>query len=374
MKIISMIQIVLLLLNINKNDSKTVDDDDVETIIKTLNIDYNKTGNNNQFPSIFTLKLDSNGNHFIVDFEIINEASQHYPIDNADIYTLNSTTGKISKHEIESNLKPSFQEFHFYKQKNGNSIATLIKNDNSTGNDSPFRMIATVYNDTAIYDIMPVVQEEEEEEYFNQTVRAKRSIETLIKYTLFNHVVRRRKLNNKLNKINDDIEEAIKGEVEKNVQRKLIMQDLEATSTTTTTTPPSKQVFEFNNKRRKNKNKIKNGNTKSLSINLNENDNKKTIGVFIKKKSSMEPVKLYVKLLVVTDPTVFYDHQRFAQTTNTDLVFLHMKIYFAHLINSVNQRFLQSFRNDPDLNLTIKLQNFLFLTVTITTFRYYSLN
>ena len=48
------------------------------------------------------------------------------------------------------------------------------------------------------------------------------------------------------------------------------------------------------------------------------------------------PFNLYVETLVVTDKTVFDDHVRLAQTNDTALVFLHMKAYFAHYMNGVN--------------------------------------
>lgn len=48
-----------------------------------------------------------------------------------------------------------------------------------------------------------------------------------------------------------------------------------------------------------------------------------------------KPVILNVELLVVTDSSVFNDHVRFAGTTNTNQVFSHMRIYFAHLIHGV---------------------------------------
>jgi hypothetical protein len=72
---------------------------------------------------------------------------------------------------------------------------------------------------------------------------------------------------------------------------------------------------------------------------------------------------LYVETLVVTDTSVFLDHQRHANTKDQDLVFLHMKIYFTHLMNIVNQRYINSFKNDPELRIYIKTKNFLFLTV-----------
>ena len=48
------------------------------------------------------------------------------------------------------------------------------------------------------------------------------------------------------------------------------------------------------------------------------------------------PIGLYVELLIVTDLTIFEDHKRFAQTSDTNLVFLHMRTYFAHYINGVS--------------------------------------
>ena len=75
------------------------------------------------------------------------------------------------------------------------------------------------------------------------------------------------------------------------------------------------------------------------------------------------PFKLYLEVLVVTDYTIYDDFTRYAQTNNTDLVFLYMKNYFAHYINEVNQRFQNSFGNDPDVRLTIQLKNYLFIKV-----------
>ena len=75
---------------------------------------------------------------------------------------------------------------------------------------------------------------------------------------------------------------------------------------------------------------------------------------------------LYLELLVVTDCSVFNDHKTYLQTNRTDLIFLHMSLYFYHFINGVNERFQNAFVNDSSINsLTIKLSNFLFLTVSI---------
>jgi hypothetical protein len=53
----------------------------------------------------------------------------------------------------------------------------------------------------------------------------------------------------------------------------------------------------------------------------------------------------------------------FSGTTNQTLAFLYMKAYFAHYVNTVNQRYQNSFTTDPDLRLTVRLTNFLFITV-----------
>lgn len=76
-----------------------------------------------------------------------------------------------------------------------------------------------------------------------------------------------------------------------------------------------------------------------------------------------QPFNLFLEVLLVTDHSIYEDHVRFAGTNDTDLVFLYMRTYFAHYFNGINQRFQNSFANDPDLRVTIKLTNFLFLTV-----------
>ncbi|CAF0730548.1 unnamed protein product [Brachionus calyciflorus] len=84
---------------------------------------------------------------------------------------------------------------------------------------------------------------------------------------------------------------------------------------------------------------------------------------FMKKRAlNGQPITLNVELLVVTDSTVFNTHQKFAGTSNTEIVFLHMRHYYAHLMHGVNQRYQNSLRNDPDLRINIVLTNFLFLT------------
>lgn len=47
------------------------------------------------------------------------------------------------------------------------------------------------------------------------------------------------------------------------------------------------------------------------------------------------PFELYCELLIVTDLSVYEDHKIFAQSTDQNLVFLHMKAYYAHYANGV---------------------------------------
>jgi hypothetical protein len=47
-------------------------------------------------------------------------------------------------------------------------------------------------------------------------------------------------------------------------------------------------------------------------------------------------IDLYVEVLFVTERSVYFDHQIFANTTNKDLVFLHIRMYLAHLFHAVN--------------------------------------
>ena len=70
----------------------------------------------------------------------------------------------------------------------------------------------------------------------------------------------------------------------------------------------------------------------------------------------------------MTDKTIFDDHKAFAKTNDSSIVFLYMRAYFAHLINGVSRRYINSLVNDPDLRLYIRLSNYLFLTVSLKTF------
>ena len=54
-----------------------------------------------------------------------------------------------------------------------------------------------------------------------------------------------------------------------------------------------------------------------------------------KRSINEQTVSLYIETLLVTDYSIYLDHQRYANTTNQDLVLLHMRIYFSHVFNAV---------------------------------------
>jgi len=42
-----------------------------------------------------------------------------------------------------------------------------------------------------------------------------------------------------------------------------------------------------------------------------------------------------VEVLIVADHSIYEAHQRFAQTTDQNLVFIYMKAYYSHYMNGV---------------------------------------
>ena len=76
-----------------------------------------------------------------------------------------------------------------------------------------------------------------------------------------------------------------------------------------------------------------------------------------------QPLSLYVETLSVTDESIYNKHKILSGSSNQNVIFEHMRIYYAHSFNGVNQRYANSFATDPDLKILIKLTNFLFLTV-----------
>jgi hypothetical protein len=72
---------------------------------------------------------------------------------------------------------------------------------------------------------------------------------------------------------------------------------------------------------------------------------------------------LFIELLVVADKTILDNHKRFTQSEDLESNFVHMKVYYTHFVNAINQRFQNSLVNDVDLKVQIKLVNFVFLIV-----------
>ncbi len=63
------------------------------------------------------------------------------------------------------------------------------------------------------------------------------------------------------------------------------------------------------------------------------------------------------------DPSVYQDHQRYANTTNESLVLNYINIYFNHYVALINQRFVNTFQNDSNMKICVVLKNVLVLTV-----------
>jgi len=70
-------------------------------------------------------------------------------------------------------------------------------------------------------------------------------------------------------------------------------------------------------------------------------------------------------MLVVTDQSVYTAQQKFSNSNNQELVFLHMRIYFAQLLYITNSRYTNSLKTDSDMRLNIQVISYLFLTVVI---------
>ncbi len=90
------------------------------------------------------------------------------------------------------------------------------------------------------------------------------------------------------------------------------------------------------------------------------------------KPRASNPVQAFVEYLVVTDVSVFNDQARFINSTNQTLVFEHMRLYYAYVVNGISQRFINSFANDSTLNVNVKLVNYLFLTVNKFVYYFFS--
>ncbi|CAF0750863.1 unnamed protein product [Brachionus calyciflorus] len=70
------------------------------------------------------------------------------------------------------------------------------------------------------------------------------------------------------------------------------------------------------------------------------------------------PFTLDLEILIVTDLTILNDFQTLLNTTDKTKIFSYMRIYYSHLINSVNQLFKRSLNNDPDLRINLRVVDF----------------
>lgn len=82
--------------------------------------------------------------------------------------------------------------------------------------------------------------------------------------------------------------------------------------------------------------------------------------------SSKENTTNYlIEVLVVTDYSIFQTFQKLTKINQEKALISYMKIYFTQLINEVNFKYINSFNDDSELRISVKLKNFLFSTVVI---------
>ncbi len=56
-----------------------------------------------------------------------------------------------------------------------------------------------------------------------------------------------------------------------------------------------------------------------------------------KREAKQKTIDLFIEYMIVTDTTIYNDNVRYAQTNETNLVFLYMKAYYAHFVNGVTK-------------------------------------
>lgn len=76
-----------------------------------------------------------------------------------------------------------------------------------------------------------------------------------------------------------------------------------------------------------------------------------------------EPVVADVETLVVVDVSIYEDHKEYLKTTDQERILDHIRLYYAHTMNGVNDKYQNSLADDPDLRINIKLVHLLILTV-----------
>ena len=87
----------------------------------------------------------------------------------------------------------------------------------------------------------------------------------------------------------------------------------------------------------------------------------------IRKKRSLngQPVQLYVEYAIVSDSTVFEKYTNLLNTSNPNIVIQYLQIYYAQLVNAINQRYFITFQNDPDLRISVVLVAIVIETVCL---------
>jgi hypothetical protein len=96
-----------------------------------------------------------------------------------------------------------------------------------------------------------------------------------------------------------------------------------------------------------------------LKLNQKEEESQK---IRQKKRSIMgEPINLFVELLVLVDSSIYANQKEYIQTNDTNLIFQNMQIYYSHFFNGVNLQFQNSMINDIDLQISIKLKDFIYV-------------
>ncbi|CAF0917232.1 unnamed protein product [Brachionus calyciflorus] len=72
------------------------------------------------------------------------------------------------------------------------------------------------------------------------------------------------------------------------------------------------------------------------------------------------PLELTIELLIVTDYSIYQNFKKFTGIKDQKLLLTYMKIYFSQFANGINFKYLNSFKDDTELRLTVKLKNFIF--------------
>lgn len=63
------------------------------------------------------------------------------------------------------------------------------------------------------------------------------------------------------------------------------------------------------------------------------------------------------------DISVYNYYKNLVQSSDLNLILENIRVYYAHVINSVNQKYQNSLSNDPDIRINIRLTNILVASV-----------